>query len=119
MGNLDPGSSRAPYLQLADSLLKAIREGRYAPGDALPSYKALAAEYGVAVGTVQSALSTLRDQAVIITRHGAGSAVRADLDVATLPTSGSDSAGSPEVLRLLEEIRDRLAAIEKRLPAGG
>jgi len=119
MGNLDPDSSRAPYLQLAESLLKAIRDGQYAPGDALPSYKALAAEYGVAVGTVQSALGLLRDQAVIVTRHGAGSTVRTDLDPTTLQAPSFDAPNSPEVLRLLHEIRDRLDAIEKRFPASG
>lgn len=102
-------------MQLAESLTKAIRSGQYAPGDALPSYKALAEEYGVAVGTVQSAIGRLREQGVIVTRHGTGSTVRADLDVETLDGDNQEGDHWPEIAQSLKEIATRLATIEAKL----
>ncbi|QRP48863.1 GntR family transcriptional regulator [Amycolatopsis sp. FDAARGOS 1241] len=115
MGQPDLSRPRPPYVQVADALLNAIREGRYAPGAALPSYKALANEYGVAVGTAQSAVGRLREQGIVVTRHGAGSIVRPDLDPADLNIAGRDVGPWPEVLRSLQEITDRLKAIEAKI----
>lgn len=123
MGKLDPNSSRPPYLQIADDLMASIRAGSWEPGDALPSYKALAGEYGVAIGTVKSAIAVLRDQSIVVTRHGTGTVVHPTLDVEKLPTRADQQpvavqAGDlSEVLRLLNEINERLATIERQLPA--
>lgn len=115
MGQPNLGRHGPPYQQVADALLDAIREGRYPPGAALPSYKALATEYGVAVGTAQSAIGRLRDQGVVVTRHGAGSVVRPDLDVETLDNAIHESGPWQDVFRLLQDIADRLGVIEATL----
>src|SRR5687767_14724241 len=109
MGKLDPKSSVPPYLQVARDVVCAIREGSYVPGDRLPSYQALATEYGVAIGTVKSALALLRERDVVVTRHGYGSTVHPDLDPATLNMDAelSRDPGMADVLALLGEIRDR------------
>lgn len=117
MGKLDPNDRRAPYLQVADQLAEAVRVGEYAPGDQLPALSALGEAYGVAVGTVRSALHVLRDKGITVTRAGSGSFIRSDLDVSTLEKSLSDNGSTDsQVLDLLREINDRLIAIEKRLP---
>lgn len=123
MGKLDTKSSQPPYLQIAEDLTDSIRNGALRPGDQLPTYSALATEYGVAVGTVRSALEVLRDRSVIVTRHGTGSFVHEDLDPASLPPvvdrQVAVQAGDlTEVLRLLREISDRLTALENRLSDG-
>lgn len=121
MGKLDPNSPLPPKIQIANDLVATIRAGTYRPGDALPSYKALAEEYGVALGTVQSALALLRDQALVVTRHGTGSTVHPDLDPDSLPAAvpgaslSVQSADIAEVLRILNEISGRLDSIERRL----
>jgi DNA-binding GntR family transcriptional regulator len=117
MGKLDPNSPQAPRFQIADDIVAAIRAGEYAPGDALPSYKALAAEYDVAIGTAQSAIAVLRERAIVVTRHGAGSSVHPDLDPEKLPDSVAQHVAVPttdlaEVLKLLNEINERLKVVE-------
>ncbi|SEP51260.1 GntR family transcriptional regulator [Amycolatopsis saalfeldensis] len=104
-------------LQVAEALLDAIRHGRYKPGDNLPSYKALASEHDVAIGTVQSAIARLREQGVVATRHGTGSVVRADLDVEALGDS-RNVAPWMEALRLLRDIAKRVETIETKLNHG-
>ncbi|NKE59401.1 winged helix-turn-helix transcriptional regulator [Lentzea sp. PSKA42] len=115
MGKLDPNDSRAPFLQVADRIADAIGSGEYAPGDQLPSLNELGERYGVAVGTVRSALNVLRDKGMTVTRPGSGSFVRSDLTIGgSLSHSRSSELG--EVLQLLHEINGRLADIERRLP---
>ena len=117
MGKLDPNSPQAPKFQIADDLVAAIRSGKYAPGDPLPSYKALADDYGVAIGTVQSAIAVLRERGVVVTRQGTGTSVHPDLDPATLPDRVGQQVAVPaadlsEMLTLLREMNERLKVIE-------
>lgn len=117
MGKLDPNSPQAPKFQIADDIVGAIRSGTYAAGDPLPSYKALATDYGVAIGTVQSAIAVLRERGIIVTRHGTGSSVHPDLDTEKLPGQVGQQVVVPaadlsEALALLHEINERLKAVE-------
>ena len=63
---LQPGPDYA-YVQLADYIEARIGDGTLAPGARLPGERALAELYGVALGTVRSALRVLRDKGVIVT----------------------------------------------------
>jgi DNA-binding GntR family transcriptional regulator len=110
---LEATSSQPPYLSVAGDLLASIRSGAVAPGDRLPTIKALAETYGVSPGTVQSALGLLRDRGIVVTRQGAGTFVRGDLDVDAL-AAAPDAGGMAEVLSLLRDIRERLARLEER-----
>jgi DNA-binding GntR family transcriptional regulator len=123
MGKLDPNSPQPPKFQIADDIVAAIRSGKYAPGDPLPSYKALAADYGVAIGTVQSAIAVLRERAIIVTRHGTGSSVHPDLDPETLPGPVGQQVAVPaadltEAMKLLHEINERLKVVEANTRLG-
>lgn len=60
------------YRQLAALLLAQIEIGEYAPGDQLPSEKALEQQHGVSRGTVRAAYKVLRDQGHVIIRAGRG-----------------------------------------------
>lgn len=116
MAKLDFNGPRPPYLSVAYDLMASITAGVYQPGDKLPAVTALAKQYGVAGGTMQSALAFLRDREVIASRHGSGTFVRDDLDVETLSNSlpGDSSPGElAEVIRLLHEVLDRLNALER------
>jgi GntR family transcriptional regulator len=50
--------------------------GRYAPGDRLPSERALAAEYGTARNTAREAIDLLQRDGLVTVEHGRGAFVR-------------------------------------------
>ena len=56
-------------------LTDLIASGRLAPGDALPSEPALAAQLGISRPTVRLALRTLETRGLVTTRHGVGATV--------------------------------------------
>ncbi|MEO3800744.1 GntR family transcriptional regulator [Nonomuraea sp. B1E8] len=66
---------------VADSLRTHILEGRYKPGQRLPSEEALTDEYGVSRNTVRVALNHLAAANLITRRRGSGSYVNADLGI--------------------------------------
>lgn len=68
---LQPGPDYA-YAQLAEWIEARIEDGTFSPGARLPGERALAEEYGVALGTVRSALRVLRDKNLIITTPSKG-----------------------------------------------
>lgn len=58
--------------RIADDLRARIAAGEYRPGDKLPSQNDLAARYEVAKMTAYQAITQLRDQGLVCTRHGSG-----------------------------------------------
>ena len=60
------------YVQLAGFIEARIGDGTLAPGARLPGERALAEQYGVALGTVRSALRVLRDKGLIVTTPSKG-----------------------------------------------
>jgi GntR family transcriptional regulator len=73
---IDRMSPTPLYEQLADLLTKRIEDGDLAPGDPLPSETTLRQEYGVARGTVRSAVALLRERGLVITAPQRGTYVR-------------------------------------------
>lgn len=67
---------RPPYVQVADALRTEIQSGRYAPGQKLPSVRALAERFSVAPMTLTGALRMLKDEGVVSSVHGRGTFVR-------------------------------------------
>lgn len=71
-------SAKTPIWQsIANALRSDLAEGRYAPGDKLPTEAALAERFGVNRHTVRHGLSTLIDEGLVRTRRGAGAFVAA------------------------------------------
>ncbi|MEN8738340.1 MAG: phosphonate metabolism transcriptional regulator PhnF [Phaeobacter gallaeciensis] len=69
-------SSKTPIWQaIAQALRSDLAEGRYAPGDKLPTEAALAERFGVNRHTVRHGISALVDEGLIRTRRGAGAFV--------------------------------------------
>lgn len=106
MRRLDPDHPGPPYLDLADAVRAAIRDGEYTPGDRLPSRASLARHFGVSPMTVQSALRVLRDEGTIVTRQGSGAYVR------ETPAAPRDLAAEVDALRA------RVEALERQLGRG-
>jgi putative molybdopterin biosynthesis protein len=63
------------YLQIAESIRQEIVYGALAPGDALPSLRAMAERWRCTVGTVQRAYAELARESVVTTRFGQGTRV--------------------------------------------
>ncbi|MEM8732358.1 MAG: phosphonate metabolism transcriptional regulator PhnF [Pseudomonadota bacterium] len=61
---------------IRESLAADIDEGRYAPGDKLPTEAALARRFGVNRHTVRRAVASLVDAGVVYSRRGSGSYVQ-------------------------------------------
>jgi DNA-binding GntR family transcriptional regulator len=128
---LDPDDPRPPYRQIVAVMRTEIAEGTLSPGDKLPSYTELAAEFGVSVGVIKRAFAELRDQGLIVIRQGQGSYVRTepnsgaewsspileDLSIAVTreleaETAPDFNARLREVISVLRDLDARIAAIE-------
>ena len=69
------GRSAQLRSRLADELRSAIADGRLAPGTRLPPYRSLAADLGLARGTVSTVYSELIAEGWLTARQGAGTTV--------------------------------------------
>lgn len=78
---------RAAFERVADALRERIIRGELAPGDQLPSYSQLEAEYGVAVTTAQRAIRTLKAEGLVEGRPGKGNYVRQERQMVTISAS--------------------------------
>ena len=58
------------------TLLEALLAERYAPGEKLPTQRALAADLGVTMGSLREALKRLEQMGLIDVRHGDAMRVR-------------------------------------------
>jgi DNA-binding transcriptional regulator YhcF (GntR family) len=83
-----------PYEQLRRQLVELIRYGVLAPGDRLPPLRQLAADLGLAVGTVARTYRELEVAGMVVSRRGGGTRV------AAVPRPGPDPT---------EALRDRAA----------
>jgi len=63
------------YLQIASHFHQAILEGKYKPGDRLPSVRDLTSEWHCTPGTIQHAYQELSHQGLVVSRPGQGTLV--------------------------------------------
>jgi 5'-deoxynucleotidase YfbR-like HD superfamily hydrolase len=82
MQPIDPADPRRPYAKVAGSIRAAILSGELEPGSQLPTVAQLAELFGVAKGTVDSAIRSLRDEGFVRPLRGSGIYVR---DQASMP----------------------------------
>jgi GntR family transcriptional regulator len=55
------------YIEVANHLEVRIADGEFAAGSRMPGARILAAEYGVALGTVRRAMTELRERRLVVT----------------------------------------------------
>lgn len=65
------------YLQISKLLIRDIAAGRLSDGERLPPERDMAAEHGIAVGTLRQALKELTDRGMLVRVQGSGNYVRA------------------------------------------
>lgn len=78
----EPGQSR--YAALAAAMRARIVAGEWPAGSAIPAEQTLAAEHGVALGTMRRALDLLAEQGLVERIHGRGTFVRQGLSGAPM-----------------------------------
>ncbi len=107
--------SDAPYQVIAAEIRRRIESGELAPGDRVPSTRALVREFGVAMATATKALQVLQQQNLVHARAGVGTVVGSSrTQVRARQTSPELSRD--EVVRMAIAIADAegLAALSMR-----
>ncbi|MGW8851575.1 winged helix-turn-helix domain-containing protein [Streptomyces xiamenensis] len=72
---VDPSRAEYVWRQIADHLAARIASGELPAGARLPGERALAEEYGVALGTVRRAVVDLRERGLVKTLPAKGTFV--------------------------------------------
>jgi GntR family transcriptional regulator len=65
-------NDRPVYLRLRDRIAAMILEGRVGEGDALPSVRSLAADFGANPLTVAKAYQTFQEEGLVVVKRGVG-----------------------------------------------
>lgn len=101
------------YVQLANWLREQIVSGQIALGEKLPGEEALKRDIGVDRSVVRRAVQLLREEGLIVTRHGIGSFVAAvpRRQVAVLAPGDRVAARMPD-----ESERERLGLLSPGIP---
>lgn len=94
---ISPAASLPLYEQVVVAIRREVQDGRLAPGAALPSFRALAADLRVSLITVKRAYEELEREGVIYRKQGLGTFV------AEAALDRSQEAARRESLRLLAE----------------
>lgn len=113
---VDSDDPRPAYAQVADDLRASIEVGRLKPGDRLPPGRDLAAEYGVAVMTIQKALDVLRREGMVVSQQGRGvfvAAARPQHEADDLATLRADIDA---LARRVQDLEARLSANKQGAP---
>ena len=74
---IDTGNPTPPYEQLRRQLAELIQSTALRPGDRLPPLRQLAADLGLAVGTVARAYRELESAGLVRSRRGGGTHITA------------------------------------------
>ena len=71
-------NTKGIFLQIADSISEKVMEGKYPPGEKIPSVRDLATEMGVNPNTVMRTYSELQTRGIIDNKRGVGYYVSMD-----------------------------------------
>jgi len=102
---IDPRSPTPLYEQIAARVRMAVASGEIAPGDALPSVRALARELRVNPATVVQAYRDLAADGFVELRHGHGTFVT------EVPTHLRDSERIAQAARLVRRLLQEAARL--------
>ncbi|BCW68045.1 GntR family transcriptional regulator [Arthrobacter sp. NicSoilB4] len=105
---VDLGSATPPYEQIRAQISSLIALGTLAPGTRLPTVRSLAADLGIAAGTVARAYKELEQSGLIETRRRNGTVV-----------AGTPTAGIPPEAPAPEAVAGEVTAAVDRYIAEG
>jgi GntR family transcriptional regulator len=104
---VDPDAALPVYEQIRTQIATMIASGALAPGTQLPTIRQLAADLGLAKGTVSKAYEELVNDGAIVSRGRQG----------TVVNGPPARLGAREVTRRLEEASERFALEIRQLGA--
>jgi DNA-binding transcriptional MocR family regulator len=113
---------KARYIRLADMLTTAIQEGKLAPGTKLPTHRAFAEQFNVALATATRVYGEVERRGMIVGEAGRGTFVR---DLGLPPTLGVRQTASDGLIDLVFNMpgdaadADMLRSGLRRLAAAG
>lgn len=91
-------NGRAKYPMIADELRRRIADGTWEPDTRIPSETALAQLFDVSLTAVRRAVKEVVADGLLISHHGSGTYVPADLDPTTLAATGFEYVPPPLVI---------------------
>ena len=95
----DRASATPLHRQLYDRIRAAVAEGRLSPGERVPSARSLAAQLGVARGTIDMAYARLSGDGILVGRGQRGTIVSAAVPaMRPAPLRAQARADAPEIL---------------------
>jgi len=97
---LDPAPSLPT--RLAQRLQAEIAQGRYAPGERLPTEQQISERHGVSRATVREAIGRLKHDGLVISRQGAGAFVAEDGGPAVFRLAIADFSDGAEIRNIVE-----------------
>lgn len=89
---------KARYIRLADMVSSAIQDGKLAPGTKLPTHRAFAERFKVALATATRAYAELERRGMTVGEAGRGTYVR---DLGLPPTLGLRQTASDGLIDLV------------------
>jgi DNA-binding transcriptional regulator YhcF (GntR family) len=100
-----------PYVRIVDSIRARIESGELAPGERVPSTRAIVAEFGVAMATASKALAALRSDGAVRAVPGVGTVVTEPTATAAprshpAPAKESSDLGRATIVRAAVAIAD-------------
>ena len=117
---LDMASKTPIYMQIRNEIVLGIASGELAPGEKLPTIRALAEQCGVNMMTVNKAYGLLRQEGYITTDRRGGTAVAGSPGAGAL---GDKYAGALRIIaaeaRLAGRSEDGFAALCREAYRGG
>ena len=90
---METGSKAPIYKQLVEQFEDAIRSGKLAPGEQIPSMNDFALQLGISKETVKKAYGILREKGLLVPQQGKGSYV-----------AEAGDASKPRVLVLFDKL---------------
>ena len=105
-----PSDTPKLYQQIARTLAASIEDGRYVPGDRLPSERELADDFGVSRPTIRDAMIALEFQGLVEARQGSGVYVKAAPQISEAAERDISALELAEARRLFEGEACALAA---------
>lgn len=96
---VDPSNPKPTYLQIVDSIRRAIATGAVKPGDQLPTIRDVAVQARVNRNTVSRAYLELEHMGLVRSRQGSGSFL----------TDNGPGLEQKERLKIIKRIADELA----------
>ena len=98
--SLDPAPSLPT--RLAQRLQEDIAQGRYGPGERLPTEQQISEQHGVSRATVREAIGRLKHDGLVVSRQGSGAFVAEDGGPAVYRLAIADFSDEAEIRNIVE-----------------